>query len=60
MVGTERDPRLGELERVVEIGERVELHRPVSPLALDARAQIGREPGRLLDVAFYDLLIHMA
>jgi hypothetical protein len=46
-----------ESEAVVEVGKRVELYRLISPLALDARAQLGGEASRLADVSADDLLI---
>jgi hypothetical protein len=46
-----------EPEPVVEVGKGVQLDRLVSPLALDARAQLAGEPSRLADVSADDLLI---
>ena len=55
--GAEDEPRLGEPQRVVQVGEGVELDRAVSPLAFDARAQLGREARRLMNVPTDDLLV---
>ena len=56
---THRHPRLREPERVIEIGERVQLHLQPAPLAFDLRAKVGGEAGRLADVASDDVLIHV-
>jgi hypothetical protein len=42
---------------MIEIGERVQLHRLASPRTLDVRAEIRRQVRRLADIPFYDCLI---
>ena len=53
--GAERDPHLGQPESVVQVGERVELHRGAVPGCLDLPAQLGRQPGRLVGIARHNL-----
>ena len=50
----EREPRLLESQRVIEVGERVELHRLSAPFALDAPPQVRGETRGLADVSCYD------
>src|SRR4029077_4987627 len=52
--GPEGDPYLSESERVVQIGERVQLDRGAAPGRLDLAAQLGRQLGWLVGVARYD------
>jgi hypothetical protein len=42
---------------MVEVGQRVELNRLISPLALDARTKLGGETSGLADISADDLLI---
>src|SRR5213078_2288327 len=53
--GAERDPHVGQPESVIQVGERVQLHRAALPGRLDLPAQLGRQPGRLVGVARYNL-----
>src|SRR5207245_4116163 len=55
--GAQGDPYLSESERVVQIGERVQLDWGTVPGRLDLAAQLGRQPGRLVGVARYDLRV---
>ena len=55
--GPERDPRLGQPEPVVEVGERVQLYRRPVPPSLDLAAQLEWQPGRLVGVARDDVAI---
>jgi hypothetical protein len=41
----------------VQVGERIQLHRPATPGALDPRAQLDREARGLSDVSGNDFLI---
>jgi len=43
---------------VIEVGERLELHRLSAPLAFDAPPEIARQTYRLVNVSFYDFGIH--
>jgi hypothetical protein len=42
---------------VVEVDQGVELDRLIAPVALDARAELGRDLRRLMDVPSEDFLI---
>ncbi len=55
--GAEGDPGLAQLEGLIEIGQRVQLHRVPAPGRLDHAAQFRGQPLRLVGVAGDDLLI---
>src|SRR5439155_19218870 len=57
--GAECEPGLAELQCVIEISERVELHRLATPRSLDASAQVGGQARRLTYVSSNDCLIHV-
>src|SRR6185369_16611182 len=55
----QRKPRFTEPQRVVEVGERIELYGVSVTRMLDPRANLPREPRRLTDVACDDFLVHV-
>ena len=55
MAGSECDPHVSEPQGVVQVGERVQLHRSPVPRRLDQAPQLGRQPGRLVGVALHNL-----
>jgi hypothetical protein len=57
LVGTEREPALGQVQLRVEIDQRVELDRLAVGGPFDLSAQLGRQPGGLVGVAIDDLSI---
>src|SRR6266576_2989592 len=57
--GAEGHPFLGQAEGVVQVRERVQLHRRAVPGRLDAPAQLRRQPGRLAGVARDDVAIRV-
>src|SRR6185503_9512430 len=59
LAGTEGQPRLGEPQALIEVGERVQLHGRAVPGVLDLPSQLRREPRWLSRVARDDVVVEL-